>query len=288
MDSLEQHTRPATSATSATSAAEDARGAALPADPALALRGFLALDMGVRLFIWSASLAFATAAMTALAAWPEQNLFGANLPTAWRWSGCLAGWVILFNLFYVAVLLALRLIAPTPREGRYSTTGRMPNRQLIWSCLLATLTKARYEAPFPGFLVFHIANLPPMCWLANAVFGPRSRSCYVTDPHVLDPHLVTLGRNVVIGFNATIAGHYQERDAVVFKRTIIEDDVMIGGHSVVFGGVHIQSGAMIGAGAIVLPGTVVGRNEFWAGVPARKLRDLPAPGASNSHLEKSA
>lgn len=281
VDSLEQHSQPAIST------ANNVPDAILPVDPALALRGFLVLDMGVRLLIWSASLAFASAAMTALSAWPQQDLFGADLRTAWRWGGCLAGWVILFNLCYVAFLLALRLIVPTPREGRYSTTSRVPDRQLIWSCLLATLTKARYEAPFPGFLVFHIANIPPMCWLANAVFGPRSRSCYVTDPRVLDPHLVTLGRNVVIGFNTTIAGHYQELDTVVFKRTIIEDDVVIGGHAVVLGGVCIQSGAMIGAGAVVLPGTIVGRNEFWAGVPARKLRDLPAPGAPSSPVEKS-
>ena len=29
-------------------------------------------------------------------------------------------------------------------------------------------------------------------------------------------------------------------------------------------------------GAVVLPGTTVGPNEFWAGVPARKIRDLPS------------
>ena len=30
------------------------------------------------------------------------------------------------------------------------------------------------------------------------------------------------------------------------------------------------------AGAIVLPNTIVGPNEFWGGVPAKKIRDLPA------------
>lgn len=239
------------------------------------LRTFLGLDIAARLFIWSTAFALTTAAFTALGAWPEDGIIGADLRRAWLWGQHLGGWIVLFNLVYVLELIVLRLPIPTPKEGRYSTTECSLNRQILWSCLVGLLTKARYEAPFPGFLVFHFANLPPLCWLMGPIFGPRSRTCHVTDPHIVDPHLVTLGSNVVIGFNTTVAGHYQERDSVVFRRTIIEDDVLIGGHAVIFGGVHIKRGAMIGAGAIVLPGTVVGPNEFWAGVPARKVHDLP-------------
>ena len=79
----------------------------------------------------------------------------------------------------------------------------------------------------------------------------------------------------MIGFNATVAGHYQECDAWVLKRTVIEDNVIIGGHAVIYGGVRIGAGAAIGAGAIILPNTVIGPNEFWGGVPAKKIRDLP-------------
>lgn len=242
------------------------------------LRGFVFLDLFVRLLLWTGALALSFGAFNALKLWPADSPVGANLSLAWLWARKLGWWVLAFNVVYVAELVALRLLVPTPKEGRYTTTERRPNRQLVYSSLLATLTKARYEAPFPGFLVFHIANLPPMCWLMEPLFGPRSRSCYVADPRILDPHLVQLGRNVVIGFNTTVAGHYQQRDSVVFQRTVIEDDVVVGGHAVIFGGVHIRRGAMIGAGAVLLPGTVVETNEFWAGVPAKKLRDLPPLG----------
>lgn len=238
------------------------------------LRLFLSLDGLARLLIWAGAFAGTTALFTALRLWPAQPLVGADLPHAAEWAGRLALWILVFNNLYVLELLGLRLLVPTPREGRYPMTGRVP-RPVIWSCLVAVLTKARLEAPFPGFLVFHLANLPPLVWLMGPIFGPRSRSCYVADPHVIDPHLVTLGRNVVIGLNTTVAGHYQERDAVVFARTVIEDDAVIGGHAVIFGGVHVGRGAMVGAGSIVLPRTRIGPNEFWAGVPARKLRDLP-------------
>ena len=255
--------------------AADAAPAAMRPDRAGALRGFLVLDLAVRLFIWSAALVLTTAACTALGAWPERSIIGADLALAWRWGLCLAGWVALFNVFYVVILLVLRLPIPTPKEGRYSGIDRRLHPQLVWSCLLAVLTKARYGAPFPGFLVFHVANLPPLRWLMGPIFGPRSRSCAMSDLRIVDPYLVTIGRNVVIGSFTTLTGHYQDREAIVLKRTVIEDDVVIGGDCALFGGVHVKSGSMIGAGSVVLPGTVVGPNEFWAGVPAKRIRDLP-------------
>ena len=261
----------------ATQAADRAPDVPPHPDMAGGLRSFLGLDLTLRLLMWSSSLALATGALTWMHLWPQQSLLGDGLPGAWAWSQRLTLWVVLFNIAYVAELVIFRLLVPTPKEGRYAIfSGILPNRQVIWACLIGLLTKARYEAPFPGFLVFHVANLPPMSWLMNLVFGPRSKSCYATDPRIIDPHMVTIGRNVVIGFNTTVAGHHQERGVIVFKRTVIEDDVLVGGHALIFGGVRIRSGAVIGAGAVVLPNTVVGPDEFWAGVPARKIGDLPA------------
>jgi hypothetical protein len=185
--------------------------------------------------------------------------------------------VLLFDLLYVGHLLVGRLIIPTPKEGRYDLSAGSLNPQLLLAGLLSALTKARLQPPFPGFLVFHLANLPPMRWLMNAVFGPKSRSCYVTDPCSLDPHLGTIGRNVVIGFNTTIAAHFQKRDSVRVLRTTIEDDVLIGGCSAV-SGAHVKRGAVIGPGSIVLPDSVIGENEYWSDNPARRRRVLPPPG----------
>jgi hypothetical protein len=240
-----------------------------------ALRASLALDVIARLTIWGAALALSLAAFHTLDAWPQTGPTHADLLLAVRWAARLAWFVLLFNVVYVGLLVLLRLLIPTPREGRYAKAGGPVNRQLIWATLLMALNKARYFPPFPGFLVFQVANLPPMCWLMGPICGPKSRSCYAVEPAILDPHLVELGRNVVIGFNSTVAGHYQERDAWILKRTVIEDDVVIGGHAVIYGGVHIGAGAAVGAGAIVLPNTVIGPNEFWGGIPAKKIRDLP-------------
>lgn len=251
-------------------------------DPCLPLQGFLMLDAVVRLFIWGSSMAFAFMAATALGWWPAENPFGGAPAVAWAWGGAVVKWVVLYNLIYIAELILLRLAIPTPEPGIYSTIKppdlrKRSDRQVLYSCLIALLTKARYEAPFPAFLVFHASNIWPLRPLMGRVFGPRSRSCYVTDPLILDPHLVEIGRNVVIGSGANIAGHCQLPDMVVVRKTIIEDDVVIGANTTIFGGVHIHRGAMIAAGSVVAPFTVVGSCEYWSGVPAVKVRDLTPP-----------
>lgn len=260
-------------------------------DPCRSLQAFLLLDLVARVVIWGSSIAFATMTMTALSWWPPFSFVGSGPAAAWEWGGALVKWVLLFNLIYVVELVLLRLPIPQPKQGIYSTTKppdiRTKNgRQLIWSCLIAILTKARYEAPFPGFLVFHMANLPPMRWFMGRVFGPKSRSCYVTDPLILDPHLVEIGRNVVLGSGCNIAGHCQMPDMVVVRKTVIEDDVLIGANSTLFGGVHVHRGAIITAGSVVAPFTTIGPGEYWGGVPAVKLGIVPQTRTSGTTPNK--
>ena len=112
------------------------------------------------------------------------------------------------------------------------------------------------------------------------VFGPKSRSCYVVDPLVLDPHMTEIGRNVTIGFRAIVTAHAQERDAVIYQKVVIEDNVLLGGDCKVYGGCRIKRGAVVLAGAVVTPGTVIGENELWGGMPARKIKDLSPYGES--------
>jgi hypothetical protein len=245
-------------------------------DSRVAIQGLLLLDMFVRLLVWAASMVITTMAFTSIHAWPSSKLIGADLFGTWEWAQFLISWVVLYNIVYVGVLVALRLPIPTPREGRYTLKpGQRPDRQLIWSVLIAVLTKAQYEAPFPAFLVYQICNLPPISWWVTPTLGPRSRSCNVTQPVLGDPHLIQFGRNVVMGYGCCISGHTQERDAVTIARTTIEDDVLIGAYTLVYGGCTIRRGAVVLGGAVVQPFTTIGENEVWGGVPARKIKDLP-------------
>ncbi len=71
-----------------------------------------------------------------------------------------------------------------------------------------------------------------------------------------------LGNNVSIGHNALVHG------------CTIEDNVLIGMGSIVMDDCYIESGSIIAAGAVLLEGTRVEAGSIWAGVPAKKVKNI--------------
>lgn len=254
-----------------------------PLDPRRAIQGFLLLDGTIRLCIWGGAATVTMYLMSLLGAWPSIDPRGSTLWQAWVWGWAMLLAMVLFNVAYVLLLIVLRAPIPTPREGKYRLVpGRRPDRQLVWSSLIATLTKAYYEAPFPAFLAYHYASVPPICWLFNRIFGPRNQSTNFTAPLFADPRLIEVGRNVVFGYRASVTAHQQGRDEIEIARVVIEDDVMVGGNVLIYAGCTIKRGAVILGGAIVRPHTVIGENEVWGGVPAVKIKTIAAFGGGAS------
>ena len=71
-----------------------------------------------------------------------------------------------------------------------------------------------------------------------------------------------VGNNVSIGHNAIVHG------------CVIEDDVLIGMGAIVMDNAHIGSNSIIAAGAVVLENTIVPAGSIFAGVPAKKVKDI--------------
>lgn len=76
------------------------------------------------------------------------------------------------------------------------------------------------------------------------------------------------GFPLVIGSDVTI-GH-----GAILHACTVEDACLIGMHATVLDGVRVCRHSMIGAGAMVSPGKVVGEGELWLGNPARRVRRL--------------
>jgi carbonic anhydrase/acetyltransferase-like protein (isoleucine patch superfamily) len=73
---------------------------------------------------------------------------------------------------------------------------------------------------------------------------------------------VHIGNNVSIGHNALVHG------------CTIEDNVLIGMGAIVMDNCHIGSNTIIAAGAVVLENTIVESGCIYAGVPAKKVKDI--------------
>lgn len=72
-----------------------------------------------------------------------------------------------------------------------------------------------------------------------------------------------IGNNVSIGHNAIVHG------------CVIQDNVLVGMGAIVMDNAQIGSNSIIAAGAVVLENTVVEPGSIYAGVPAKKVKDIP-------------
>jgi len=77
-------------------------------------------------------------------------------------------------------------------------------------------------------------------------------------------HPTIIGNNVSIGHNAIVHG------------CTIEDNVLIGMGAIVMDNCVIESNAIVAAGAVLTQNTRVPSGTIYAGVPARKVKDLDA------------
>lgn len=72
----------------------------------------------------------------------------------------------------------------------------------------------------------------------------------------------TIGNRVSIGHNAIVHG------------CTIHDDVLIGMGSIVMDHCVVESGSIIAAGAVVLENTHVEKGSVYAGIPAKKVKEI--------------
>ncbi len=113
-----------------------------------------------------------------------------------------------------------------------------------------------------------------------------------------DVNSITCGDRVNIQDGAVIHGTYQRaattigNDVSIGHRAIvhgctIEDSVLIGMGAIVMDGAVVESNVIIGAGAVVPAGMRCAANSVYAGVPAKKIKDL-APGQRADTIERIA
>lgn len=84
-----------------------------------------------------------------------------------------------------------------------------------------------------------------------------------------------IGSNVSIGHNAVIHG------------CTIHDNVLIGISAVIMDGATVHKNSIIAAGAVVLKNTIVEAGCIYAGVPAKKIREI-SPALLEGEIERIA
>lgn len=100
-----------------------------------------------------------------------------------------------------------------------------------------------------------------------------------------DVHSITIGNRVNIQDQAVIHCTYQKAPTVIGNNVSIghgaivhgctlHDNVLVGMGAIVMDHAVIGENSMIAAGAVVLENTIVEPGSIWAGVPAKKVKQM--------------
>ncbi|MEN9335829.1 MAG: hypothetical protein RLZZ500_816 [Bacteroidota bacterium] len=102
-----------------------------------------------------------------------------------------------------------------------------------------------------------------------------------------DVHSITIGNKVNIQDGAVIHATYQKHPTVIGNNVSIghnaivhgctlQDNVLIGMGAIVMDGCVVESHSIVAAGSVVTQNTVVESGTIYAGVPAKKVKDINA------------
>lgn len=122
------------------------------------------------------------------------------------------------------------------------------------------------------FTFLEFVTPSPLNLLFYQMMGMKiGRGSIINSTWISDPSLITLGEKVTIGGSVTIVGHYGQGGLLVVAPVIIGDGCTIGLKATIMGGAEIGAGAKILPHSVVLPKTRIPGGETWGGVPAQKI-----------------
>lgn len=100
-----------------------------------------------------------------------------------------------------------------------------------------------------------------------------------------DVHYIKIGDRVNIQDNAMVHCTYQKSPTIIGNNVSIghnaivhgctlKDNVLIGMGAIVMDDCVVESNSIVAAGAVVTANTHISEGEIWAGVPAKKVKDV--------------
>lgn len=158
----------------------------------------------------------------------------------------------------------------------------------------ATILDVNGKHPHMGKNCF----LAPNCTIVGDVTMGDECSVWFNAVVRGDVHYIKIGHRVNVQDNATLHCTYQKHplnignevsighNAIVHGCTL-HDKVLVGMGAIIMDGCVVESNSIIAAGAVVLEGTHIPSGTIYAGVPAKKVKDI-TPELTAGEIERIA
>ena len=220
----------------------------------------------VALVVVIAASAMGCALAPAVWVWHTALAWSAGLPAFYRFLApgfALAAAFFVFGFALLLIVPVYNFVLPTrvkPFKGGYYTIHAVP-----WALHNVLFYLVRYT-----FLPF-VTLTPIGIWFLKSMGMTIGRHAFVNTELISDPRLITLGDDVTLGGSVRIFAHYGGGGNLVIAPVVIEDRATVGIGVTIMGDVRIGKGAVVLPHSALLPGSRVGEEETWGGVPARPI-----------------
>ncbi|MEW4150551.1 acyltransferase [Bacillus thuringiensis] len=110
-----------------------------------------------------------------------------------------------------------------------------------------------------NFIIIQIARYTPFLSVKNCLYrtflrmkvGKKTSFALMVMPDIMFPEKITVGENLIIGYNTTLLAHEYLIREYRLGEIVIGNEVMIGANVTILPGVKIGDGATVSAGTLV-------------------------------------
>ena len=172
--------------------------------------------------------------------------------------------IVFSAIFFTKILLLIINAIHKPREGvflripadkdyRYWSLRNTIKRWPVWLA---------HRFPFPGIL-------DNICF---KMFGVKTKISNSLFEGWVDTEFIDFGKDVVVGQGAIVQSATIIGNLLIIRKTIIEDGVRIGSHSIVMPGTHIGHNCILAANSVTTVSQELETGWIYVGIPAKKFK----------------
>jgi acetyltransferase-like isoleucine patch superfamily enzyme len=174
--------------------------------------------------------------------------------------------LVFVSLLNAKLLLVIVNLVYKPNEGVFmrKSNNKFGKDYRYW-CMRSVIKR------WPIWLS-HKFPLPFLDNICFKLFGIRTKYSNSLFEAWVDTEFIEFGKEVVLGQGSIIQSSVIIGNLLIVRKTIIEDNVKIGAHSVVMPGTIIHRNAILAASSMTTVGQELEEGWIYLGVPSKKFK----------------
>jgi hypothetical protein len=171
---------------------------------------------------------------------------------------------IFISLISAKIILVIVNLLHKPREGIF-LRHRSDRDYRYWSIRIVV-------KKWPLW-ISHKFPFPFMNNICLKLFGVKTKFSNSLFEGFVDTEFLECGKNIVIGQSAVVQSSVIVGNLFIIRKTILEDNVVIGAHSIVMPGTHMKKNSVLAGSSLTTVGQELEEGWVYLGAPAKKFKE---------------